>query len=321
MQDIPTKFPTAAQLLASCGDCAVALHGDPSAIATAPHSLKSAQKNALLFNTSASADLSAAIAAIQIGIIIAQSPVVDVATMPSGLAIIETSNARLGFARCVRDYFAYDMGKGTIHPTAVIEADTEIHPSATIGAHCYVGQGSRIGARSILAPNVVMYHKCYIGEDVTINAGSVIGADGFGYEQNSQGGYEKFPHRGGVIIEDGVDIGANTCVDRGVLDNTVIKKRARIDNLVHVAHNVVIGEDAVVIALTMLGGSVVIGDRAWVAPAATIINQKNIGADAVVGLAAVVTKDVPAGQTVMGAPAVEQAQFKAMNLAMKALLK
>jgi UDP-3-O-[3-hydroxymyristoyl] glucosamine N-acyltransferase len=123
-----------------------------------------------------------------------------------------------------------------------------------------------------------------------------------------------------VRIDDDVDIGANSCVDRGVLDNTWIKRGAKIDNLVHISHNVVIGEDAIVIALTMLGGSVVVGDRAWIAPSATVINQRVIGADATVGLSAVVTKDVQDGQTVMGSPAVDQAQFKAANAAIKRLL-
>jgi UDP-3-O-[3-hydroxymyristoyl] glucosamine N-acyltransferase len=306
---------------ASCGDCAIAIYGDPDAIATAPRSLSNAAPDALLFSNSANADLVPAIRAIKTGIIIARGPLAPLPDLPKGLAIIETSNARLGFARCVRDHFAQNGNTGQIHSTAVIEPDVHIDPTASIGAHCYIGAGCSIGAGTKIAPNVTIYYGCSIGADVTINAGTVIGADGFGYEQNSQGGYEKFPHMGGVIIEDGVDIGANTCVDRGVLDNTIIKKRARVDNLVHVAHNVVIGEDAIVIALTMIGGSVTIGDRAWIAPAATIINQKSIGADAVVGLAAVVTKDVQEGQTVMGTPAVDQAQFKAQNLAMKALLK
>jgi UDP-3-O-[3-hydroxymyristoyl] glucosamine N-acyltransferase len=321
MTDAKKMSANVSVALASCGDCAIAIYGDLDAIAKTPCSLSKAASDALLFNNSANADLTPAIEAIKTGIIIARGPLAPLPDLPKGLAIIETVNARLGFARCVRDHFAQNEGQGHIHPTAVIEADVHINPTASIGAHCYIGAGCSIGAGTRIAPNVTIYNGCAIGANVTINAGTVIGADGFGYEQNSQGGYEKFPHMGGVIIEDGVDIGANTCVDRGVLDNTIIKKRARIDNLVHVAHNVVIGEDAIVIALTMLGGSVTIGDRAWIAPAATIINQKNIGADAVVGLAAVVTKDVQEGQTVMGAPAVDQAQFKAQNLAMKALLK
>lgn len=312
---------TAQMLLESCGDTAIKLRGDPGAIACTVRSLKHACTNALLFNNTAEADLQTAITAIGQGVIIARSPLAVQNNLAEGIAILEVENARLAFARCVRAHFSPNLHVYNIHPSAVIEPSASIDASAVIGANSYVGANSVIGARSIIAPNVTIYYGCTIGADVTINAGTVIGADGFGYEQNADGGYEKFPHLGGVIIEDGVEIGANACIDRAALDNTIIKRRARIDNLVHVAHNVVIGEDAVVIALTMLGGSVVVGDRAWIAPAAVIINQKSIGRDAIVGLAAVVTKDVADGQTVMGSPATDQAHFKAMNAAMKAMIK
>jgi UDP-3-O-[3-hydroxymyristoyl] glucosamine N-acyltransferase len=316
-----TEKTSASAIFTSCGDTAIKLHGDPSAITTTVRSLKQACANALLFNNTANSDLQPAIAAIGKGVIIARSPMADIGPIAKEIAILEVTNARLAFARSVRAHFTQRLETETIHPSAIIDPSAVVDATAVIGANCYIGANSVIGARTIIAPNVTIYHGCLIGADVSINAGTVIGADGFGYEQNGHGGYEKFPHMGGVIIEDGVEIGANTCIDRAALDNTVIKRRARIDNLVHVAHNVVIGEDAVVIALTMLGGSVVIGDRAWIAPAATIINQKSIGSDAVVGLASVVTKDVADGQTVMGSPAVDAVQFKATNMAMKALLK
>src|SRR5690606_230154 len=123
--------------------------------------------------------------------------------------------------------------------------------------------------------------------NVTINAGTVIGAEGFGYQRNENGEFEKFPHIGGVIINDNVDVGSNTSIDRGALGNTIIGEGAKIDNLVHIAHNVKVGKHAAVIAHAMIGGSSVIGDYSWVAPNSAIRDQISIGNRVTVGLGAV----------------------------------
>ena len=130
---------------------------------------------------------------------------------------------------------------------------------------------------------------------------------------------EKFPHIGGVVIEDEVEIGSNTSIDRGTLGNTIIKTKVRIDNQVHISHNVEIGEAAAVIAQSMIGGSVKIGPGAWIAPSAIVMNQMTIGGGATVGLGAVVTKNVSANQVVMGAPAQDAAVFRATRAAIKSL--
>ncbi|MDX9907755.1 MAG: UDP-3-O-(3-hydroxymyristoyl)glucosamine N-acyltransferase, partial [Bacteroidales bacterium] len=140
-----------------------------------------------------------------------------------------------------------------------------------------------------------------------------------GYQRNSYNKLEKFPHIGGVIIEDDVEIGANTCIDRGTLGNTVIKKGAKVDNLVHVAHNVTIGNHAAIIANTMIGGSTVIEDYAWIAPSVSLMNGLSVGKGATAGLGAVVTKNIPDNETWAGNPARPmesfiklQGQFKQM---------
>ncbi len=138
----------------------------------------------------------------------------------------------------------------------------------------------------------------------------MIGADGFGYERNEVGELEKFPHVGGVLIEDNVEIGANSCIDRGSLGDTRICQGARIDNLVHIAHNVYVGRHAVVIANAMVGGGTHIGDFAWVAPSACLRDRIKIGDKSLVGLASLVTKDVPNGETVLGCPARSLAKHK-----------
>jgi UDP-3-O-[3-hydroxymyristoyl] glucosamine N-acyltransferase len=243
----------------------------------------------------------------------------DKAAVPADLTLLVSKNPRLSFMRAAGRYFAPQLPQAGIHPTAVIAPSAAIDPTAHIGALCYVGEGSSVGASSVLYPNVIVYDRVSIGARCLINSGTVIGADGFGYERNEAGELEKFPHLGGVIICDDAEIGSNTSIDRGSLGNTIIHPRARVDNLVHVAHNVQVGEDAAVIALTMLGGSVKLGDRSWIAPGAVLMNQVTVGPDAVVGLGAVVVKDVAPAQTVMGAPAQDSAVFKASRAALMKL--
>lgn len=149
----------------------------------------------------------------------------------------------------------------------------------------------------------------------------MIGADGFGYQRNESGELEKFPHLGGVVIEDNVEIGSNTCIDRGTLGDTIIREGSKIDNLVHIAHNVIVGRHAIVIAHSMVGGSVRIGDYAWVSPSACLRDVISIGDRSTVGLGAVVVKDVPDGGTVMGTPARPAEEYKAYLKALEKIMK
>lgn len=230
--------------------------------------------------------------------------------------IISVLNPRLAFMRVVNAFFMPQRTHG-VHPTAVIDSSAIIDPSATVGPYAVVDADCRIGAETVIHSHVHLYPKTRIGARVVIHSGTVIGADGFGYERNEDGELEKFPHLGGVVIEDEAEIGSNTSIDRGSLGDTVIRRGAKIDNQVHVAHNVVIGRHAAVIAQSMLGGSAQFGDRAWVAPSACILNQVKVGADATVGLGAVVVKDVPDGVTVMGVPARSAGDFRAQQAALK----
>jgi UDP-3-O-[3-hydroxymyristoyl] glucosamine N-acyltransferase len=185
---------------------------------------------------------------------------------------------------------------------APIASDAQIAPGAVLAHGVVIGPGVSIGDGTWIGPNTCLAHTS-IGARVQIGANCSLGLAGYGYAKGPRGQQVAFPHIGRVIIEDDVEIGSNTCIDRGALGDTRVQRGARIDNLVHVAHNVVVGEDAMVIAHAMLGGSCVIGDRAWVAPAVSVMNKATIGADAVLGLGAVVVKSVPAGATVVGNPA------------------
>lgn len=145
--------------------------------------------------------------------------------------------------------------------------------------------------------------KIKMGIGIKIGKGTIIGADGFGYERNEKNELEFFPHIGGVIIEDDVEIGCNVCIDRGVLGDTIIHKGVKIDNLVHIAHNVEIGKHTAIIANAMIGGSVKIGSYSWIAPSASILNGVTIGNNVIIGMGAVVLKDISDGETWAGVPA------------------
>lgn len=221
---------------------------------------------------------------------------------PHAKAVILSDAARLDFMRSL-DWFFRPARPSGIHPSAVIDATAVIAPDVYIGPQSSIGPRVMIGSETVVHAGVHIYHDVRIGARTVIHAGSVIGADGFGYERAPGGAFVKFPHTGGVDIGDDVEIGANVCIDRAALGTTRVERGAKIDNLVHIAHNVVIGEDAAVVAHAMIGGSTSIGPRAWIAPSACVREGLSIGERAVVGLASLVTKDVPSAHTVLGSPA------------------
>ena len=147
--------------------------------------------------------------------------------------------------------------------------------------------------------------KCDIikGKNVIIGENCSIGNDGFQYIENPEGRLVKFPHFGNVIIEDDVEIGNNTCIDRGALSNTIIRKGVKIDNLVHIAHNVDIGENTMVVAQSMVAGSVKIGKNCWISPSSCIKNKIIIGDNVLIGMGAVVIRDVESNSVMIGNPA------------------
>lgn len=166
-----------------------------------------------------------------------------------------------------------------------------VDPRASVGERSHIGHGVYIG------PGVT------IGNDCVIQANAVIGEPGFGYERDADGRWAPKEHYYGVRIEDDVHIGASTNIHRGSWRDTVIRRGARIDALVHVAHNVLIGRNAVIVAQAEISGSVEIGEGAWIGPGARIEQRLTIGAGALVGTGAVIRYDVPADQTWVGVPA------------------
>jgi UDP-3-O-[3-hydroxymyristoyl] glucosamine N-acyltransferase len=214
-----------------------------------------------------------------------------------------------------------------IHPNAKIGPHTNVHPGATIGSgvvigsHCEIhpgvsiGPGCRIGDRVSLHPNVVLYHDVTLGNRVTVQAGSVIGADGFGY-RTRDGRHERIPHFGTVRIEDDVDIGACTTIDRAVIGETVIGEGTKIDNNVVIAHNCLLGKHNLLVSQVGFAGSVTTGDYVVCAGQVGIADHVNIGSGAILGAKAGVHKDLAGGKTYLGAPAapIEEATRAVMTL-------
>lgn len=235
----------------------------------------------------------------------------------SGKTLIVVADPKLVFAEIANALFVTRPPWG-VHSTAHLDPAAKVHEDSYIGPFTYVGR-AEIDRGAVIHGHVHVYDGVRIGRNVIVHAGTVIGADGFGYLRADDGSVTSFPHVGGVLIEDFVEIGANSCIDRGSLGDTIVRQGAKVDNLVHIAHNVVVGRDAFVIANAMIGGSTVIGDASWVSPSATLRDAITIGRGATIGLGAVVTKDVPDDAVWAGSPARPLADFLAMQKKLKDL--
>ncbi len=219
-----------------------------------------------------------------------------------------------------------------IHPTAVIEDSVVLGSEVAVGCHAYIGHNVRIGEGTIISAgcivgenttigshcrldgNVVAYHNCRIGDRCIIQANTTIGSTGFGYSF-IEGEHRLVPHNGGVVIEDCVEIGANSCVDRAKFGNTIIGAGTKIDNLVHIAHNVVIGKCCVIAGQVGFSGSCVLGDGVVIGGQAGMADHVSIGTGAMVGARGGVMNDIAAGAKVVGMPANDiKMQFRIFAL-------
>jgi UDP-3-O-[3-hydroxymyristoyl] glucosamine N-acyltransferase len=235
--------------------------------------------------------------------------------------VIRSPMPSLDFARAVRLLVPPRCPPPGVHPRAFVAEGARIDPTASVGPLAVVGAGSevgprtvvhanatlmedvRVGADAVLHPGVVLCEGTRIGDRVTLHPGVVIGGDGFGYEFNERGEHEKVPQVGCVVIEDDVEIGANTTVDRARLGRTLIRHGAKIDNLVMVGHNCVIGADAVIVAMVGLSGSTILEDRVIMMGQAATSGHLRIGAGSFVAARAGVIEDLPPGSRVWGFPA------------------
>ncbi len=220
--------------------------------------------------------------------------------------LIITKNPKL-FSAKVWNKFLKSKQKSEIHPTAVI------HPDAALGKDIYIGSNAsigncKIGNNVIIHSNVVIHDNVEIGNNVIIKSGAVLGSEGFGFVRDENSKLTKFPQIGRLIIHDNVEIGSNTCVDRGSLSDTIIGEGTKINNLCHIAHNVIIGKNVVITAHVNVSGSTIIEDNAWISPNVSLRGHQKIGKGAIIGMGAVVTKDVPPDETWIGNPAKKMEQ-------------
>jgi UDP-3-O-[3-hydroxymyristoyl] glucosamine N-acyltransferase len=241
---------------------------------------------------------------------------------PCPCALIRVDNPDRAFAKVAAWFapppIAYKSG---VHKTAIVSEEAQVGDDVFIGPYCVIEPGAVIGDRTILSagcyvghdttlgadckcyPQVTFRERCVVGDRVIIHNGTVVGSDGFGYTVDGEGVRTKIPQIGRVVIEDDVEIGANVTIDRARFGATRIGRGAKIDNLVQIAHNVVIGEHAVIVAQVGIAGSTMIENRAILAGQAGVAGHLVVGAGAIVGAQAGVTKNVPAKQFVSGYPA------------------
>jgi UDP-3-O-[3-hydroxymyristoyl] glucosamine N-acyltransferase len=266
----------------------------------------------------------------------ASAIIVDQSVSTSRKVLIRVANPRLAFAKTMTLFFPEPVFKAGVHPTAVIAASAQIDPTTHIGPHCVVGENVRLGARSVLQggnhvgwnsqigedtnlfPNVTIYPEAEIGSRVRIHSGTVIGADGFGYVPDG-GVHRKVPQAGNVIIADDVEIGANVTVDRGAVGPTVIGKGTKIDNLVQIAHNVVIGEHCLVVSQAGIAGSTKLGNYVVLGGQVGLAGHLKIGDRVTVMAQSGVMHDIPDGEKWFGYPAQPDRQAKRQMIVLQQL--
>lgn len=249
--------------------------------------------------------------------------------LPETLTLIRVADAYGSFAKLLEAYSQFKRPRPGIHPSAVIDssavigenvhigAGVVIEPGANIGnsavvmAQSYVGEHVKIGSFTTVHPGVKIYSECVIGANCTLHAGVIIGADGFGFAPQADNRYAKVPQIGNVVVEDRVEIGANTAIDRATLGSTIIREGVKLDNLIQIAHNVEIGKNTVIAALTGIAGSTKIGENCMIggqvgiAGHLTIANGVKIAAQT--GISASVLKE---NVVLQGTPAVDTMDFK-----------
>jgi len=245
-----------------------------------------------------------------------------------GATLIRVENAYEAFASLLRLVDQARPRKKGIHPTAVIEptakvgSDVYIGPYTYIGEnavvgdgcslypHVYVGDNTQIGNNCTLNPGVKIYHECRLGNSCVIHAGSVIGSDGFGFAPQSENEYMKIPQLGNVILEDNVEIGANVTIDRATMGSTIIRKGVKLDNLIQVGHNVEIGDNTVMAALTGIAGSSKIGKNCMFGGQVGIAGHIKIADGTKIGAQAGILGTIKEENTIIiGSPAIDIKQF------------
>jgi UDP-3-O-[3-hydroxymyristoyl] glucosamine N-acyltransferase len=261
------------------------------------------------------------------------------AAKPSSVTVLRVAEPYRAFVSVARTLFpdalrpsslfgSHGVAANTsVHPLAQLEAAVVVDPGAVIGPRAAIGAGTVIGATAVIGPDVQIGRACsigpgasithaLIGDNVIVHAGCRIGQDGFRYRADAHG-HTKVPQLGRVIIQDGVEIGAGTTIDRGASGDTVIGEGAKIDNLVQIGHNVMVGRNCIIVAQCGLSGSVVLGDNVVLGGQVGIADHLTIGERAMVGAKSGVGSDVPAGEKWLGSPAWPAGEFLRVMAALR----
>lgn len=265
------------------------LHGDASIRITGLASLETAKANDLSFLSNPRYQQQ--LAASQAGCVIV-SPQMLSAALSRGTCIV-SDQPYLYFARLTQLWKRriLPLAGPAIHSSAVIDPDAVVHPTASIGPLCVVERGAHIGADTVLKSRVTVGEDCVVGERCILHPGVVIGADGFGFAPNGEA-WEKIEQLGAVQIGNDVEIGANTCIDRGALQDTVIEEGVKLDNLIQIGHNVRVGRHTAMAGCVGVAGSATIGPNCTVGGGAIILGHLTIGAHVNISAATVVSKSI-----------------------------
>lgn len=267
----------------------------------------------------------------------------DAALVPASAAKLIAAQPYVAFARCSALFHAEPRPAAGVQPGAHVAADADVHPTATVGAGAIVGRGARIGAGTVLHPgakvldgarvgaNCILYtgavvrERCILGDRVILQPNAVVGSDGFGFAFDLEGDEElgiegpfhrKVPQAGIVRVEDDVELGACTCVDRATLGETVIGRGAKVDNLVQIAHNVKVGPHSLLIAQCGISGSTELGAGVILAGQVGVVGHLKLGDGARVGAQSGVSRDLADGETVSGSPAIAHRDWLRMVAAL-----
>ena len=309
---------TLAELAAELGGTIV---GDPATVIRGVAGLREARSGEITFLANARYEA-------QLAETLASAVICNREPRSAAVPLLQVDNPYLAFVHAVRLFRpdAYRPEPG-VHPSAVVSPDARLGAAVSIGAHCVIERGASVGERAVLMPgcyvgalasvgadtlfypNVVLREECVVGARCIVHGGVVIGGDGFGYAFDA-GRYHKVPQVGNVVIGDDVEIGSNTTIDRATTDSTRIGDGTKIDNLVQIGHNVVVGRHCIIVAQVGISGSTELEDYVTIAGQVGLAGHLRVGKGATVAAQSGVPRDVPAGATVSGTPAMLHGVWK-----------